>query len=118
MRKNNESLSERDKNRILGFNYRISPYDYPQFAQALSAVPPDESWATYQWLDDQESAGASDPNYRQLRHDYIHASILEVSGKKPEALSQYKELRAKLTKSDNSTLVGEIDNAIKRLNTN
>lgn len=117
MRKNNESLSERDKNRILGFNYRISPYDYPQLAQALSAVPPDESWATYQWLDNQESTDASDTIYKQLRHDYIHASILELSGKKSEALSQYKALQAKLKKSDNSTLVGEVDNAIKRVTT-
>lgn len=115
MRKNNESLSEGDKNRILSFNYEISPYDHQQLTEALSAVPPDESWATYQWLDNEESTEPTEINHKQLRRDLIHASILELSGQKLEALSRYKTLQIKLKKSDYSTLVDAVDNAIKRL---
>ena len=112
MRKNNESLDETDKGRILSFNYDL--HDSAELAEALSAVPPADSWATYQWLDDVEKTEASDINMQRLRRDYIYANILELSGKQAEALSQYKALQAKL-KNSNSTLTGLVDNAIKRL---
>jgi tetratricopeptide (TPR) repeat protein len=113
MRKHNESLNEGDKDRILGFNYDLSSYG--TLAEALSAVPPDDSWATYQWIDDQQSTDPTEINYKQLRRDYIFANILELSGKESEALSQYKVLRAKLKHSNYWTLTGAVDNAIKRL---
>jgi hypothetical protein len=115
MRKNNESLDEEDKYRILGFSYPLHSYDTKDLTAALSAVSPDDSWATYQWLDDQ-SPDPIDDNYKQLRHDYIYANILEISGKKSEALSQYKALQAKLKSSaPKATLINTIDAAIKRV---
>ena len=114
MRKNNENLNEDDKGRILGFNYDLSPYETAKLAEALSAVSPDDSWATYQWLDDQQSTDPTEINFKGLRRDYIYANILDVSGKKSEALSQYKALQAKLKNSD-WTLTVAVDDAIKRL---
>lgn len=117
MRKNNESLDEDDKHRILGSSYPLHPYDTKDLMASLSAVSPEDSWATYQWLDDQ-SPDPIDDNYKQLRHDYIFANILEISGKKSEALSHYKTLQAKLkTSQPNSTLIDTVDAAIKRMTT-
>lgn len=117
MRKNNESLDEEDKHRILASTYRLSSYDTKKLTAALSAVSPDDSWATYQWLDDQ-SPDPIDDNYKQLRHDYIYANILEIYGKKAEALAQYKVLQSKLKSSEpNSTLIETVDAAIKRTTT-
>jgi tetratricopeptide (TPR) repeat protein len=114
MRKNSANLDEDDKGRILSFNYSLYPSDSADLSAALSAVPPDDSWATYQWLDDVEKTEASDIEMQQLRRDYIHANILELAGKKPEALAQYKLLREKL-KNSNLILIDSVDNAIKRL---
>jgi len=115
MRKNNESLNEDNKHRILGFNYSLSSYDTAQLAEALSALSPEDSWATYQWLDDQQSTDPTEIHNKQLRRDYIYANILELSGKKSEALSQYRALQAKLKNSNYLTFTGAVDNAIKRL---
>lgn len=114
MRKNNESLSEDEKARILSFNYDLSPYHAADLAEALAAVPPSDSWATYQWLDDVQKTEASDINMQQIRRDYVEANILELSGKQLEALSKYEALQAKLRNSD-STLVGQVDKAVKRM---
>ena len=114
MRKNNESLDEEDKSRILGYNYNLAAYHSEELSATLSTVTPDDSWATYQWLDDAENTDASDIRMQQWRRAYIHANILELSGKKPEALAQYKELQGKL-KNSNATLIDSVENAIKRL---
>jgi hypothetical protein len=111
MRKNNETLSDDESGRILSFTYPLS--QPAELMEALSAVPPTESWATYQWLEDPQDTETSGPG-RQLRRDYIYAIILELSGKQPEALSRYKLLLPKLKRS-NSTLVGPVQDAIRRL---
>jgi hypothetical protein len=112
MRKNNETLSDDENGRILSFTYPLS--QPAELMEALSAVPPTESWATYQWLDDAQNTEGSDPGWRQLRSDFIYANILELSGKRPEALSRYKLLLPKLKRS-NSTLIGPVQDAIQRL---
>ena len=117
MRKNNESIDEDNKSRILSFNYNLtssSSNHSAELSAALSAVPPDDSWATYQWLADVEKTEASDIATQQLRHDYVYANILELSGKQPEALALYELLQARL-KNSSSTLIYSVENAIKRL---
>jgi tetratricopeptide (TPR) repeat protein len=114
MRMSREGLSEDNKHRILSFIYDLSPSDTSGLRQALSAVPPADSWATYQWLDDLQETDAKAKEWHQLRRDYIYASILEVSGKQPQALSQYRLLQAKLKGSDYN-LADPVKNAIKRL---
>jgi hypothetical protein len=120
LRKDKESLTDEESGRILSFAYPLS--DPAELRQALSAVPADESWATYKWLDDpqnddQQNTDTSDIEWQQLRRDYIHANILELSGRQAEALSQYKLLRSRL-KGSNSTLSGPVQDAIKRLAAN
>jgi hypothetical protein len=120
LRKDKESLTDEESGRILSFAYPLS--DPAELRQALSAVPADESWATYKWLDDpqnddQQNTDTSDIEWQQLRRDYIHANILELSGRQAEALAQYKLLRSRL-KGSNSTLSGPVQDAIKRLAAN
>jgi len=114
MRKNHETLSDSDKHRILAFNYELSSFHKARLMEVLSAVPPDESWATYLWLDDQQASDSAEAETQQRRRDYIHARILELSGKQQEALASYKLLQAKLKSSD-FTLVEAVDDSIKRL---
>ena len=82
IRKNNESLGEDEKARILSFAYDLSPGHSAELAEALSAVPPADSWATYQWLDNRPRSEANDGRMQQSRRDHIHAKILELSGLK------------------------------------
>jgi len=114
MRKNHETLSGSDKHRILAFNYELSSFHKTRLTEVLSAVPPDESWATYLWLDDQQNSDPADVETQQRRRDYIYAKILDLSGKQQEALASYKVLQTKLKGSD-FTLVEAVDDSIKRL---
>jgi hypothetical protein len=114
MRKNHEPLGDDNKRRISTFNYNESTYDRRELVESLSAVPHDESLATYIWLGDRQNISAEDRKWRQLRQDYMSANLLELSGKKSEALAQYKLLQAKL-KGSNSTLISAVEDAIKRL---
>jgi hypothetical protein len=118
MRKNDESMDDGDKGRILSYNYNISPYRSEELSMSLSAVPPDEAWATYQWLDDVEMIEPRDVDMQQLRREYIHVSLLELSGQKQKALSQYKSLQAKLQKYPSYVLIHSVENAIARLAAN
>jgi len=111
MRKNNEPLSDDEKKRILAPNY--NPSHYAELSEVLSAIPPDESWATYQWLDAAQPGDEDEIKTQQLRSDYIHVNILEISGKQSDALAQYKLLQTRL--KPNSTLLGPVNDAIKRL---
>jgi hypothetical protein len=114
MRKNSESISEGNISRIFPYIYTLS--DHAELTEALSALSPDESWATYQWLKGLQKTSETEIEWRQLSSDYIHANILELSGERTDALSEYKVLLPKL-KRLNYTLAGPVEVAIKRLET-
>ena len=61
----------------------------------LTAVPPGDAWATYLWLYGPKPPGSTFDSQR-AKHDYIHASILEIEGKHPEALAAFHALRGEL----------------------
>src|SRR5690242_17128069 len=96
MRKNGEPVPEPYKRRTLSAYSPGKPMD--ELKLTLSAVPADDAWATFQWLDGPVGEG-SDSNERRLRHDFINAIILELAGKNQEALAKFslleRELKAK-----------------------
>jgi hypothetical protein len=110
IRKNNEPLDDGEKNRIYGFCYAPVVTSRAELVESLSAVPESESWATYQWIVAHQSPEQLSP----LTSDYINASLLEISGKKPEALAKYRLLQQQL-KNSNATLHDRVDEAVKRL---
>jgi len=94
MRKNGEKISESNENRIMGTNYAPSMVQDTELAKILAAVPPDEAWATYLWLDKTtHSSDEDEQSLKHLNHEFIEAKIKEISGKNGEALALYRALQ-------------------------
>lgn len=89
MRINSEPIDNFLKRRILS---DYSPtHTEQELRETLAALPPDQAWATFQWLDDKEKGGT-----QQWQRDFIHATILELAGNHTEALAMFKTLQQKL----------------------
>lgn len=100
MRKNGEAIDKENRRRIVSFDYDL--YDEAAMTEALSALPPGESRATFLWLDDKLDSS----NRTRV---FILARLAEISGNKPEALSMYRSLR------DPASADPDVAAAIKRL---
>jgi hypothetical protein len=113
MRKNGEPIEDPNKRRTLTAFSPIRTMD--ELKQTLSAVSPDEALATFEWLDGPDGEG-SDANDRRLRHDFIKAIILEISGKKQEALAAFSALERELkAKGFSGRFADHVSGAVKRL---
>ena len=113
MRQNGEPIEDPYKRRTLTAFSPIRTMD--ELKQTLSAVPPDDAWATFEWLDGPVDEG-SDANDRRLRHDFIKAIILEVSGKKEEALATFSALEREMkAKGFSGRFADHVSGAVKRL---
>lgn len=111
MRKNGESIGGDEKHRILGM-YTMAFADRAELRNLLSAVSPDESWATYIWLD--EGADGSDPEWQGLQHTFVLANIDELTGREHEALLLYRRL-AQNRRVTESSMGSRTREAIQRL---
>jgi tetratricopeptide (TPR) repeat protein len=109
MRKGGESLDGEYKHRILSFCFDPVVTDHDELVESLSAVPPDEEWKTYLWLDDNP-----DQDNRRMVHEFIQANLLEVSGDKAGSLAKFKTLQQQL-KSSPGAIKDSVDAAIARL---
>ncbi len=110
MRKSSESLDGAYKTRILGFCFDPVVTGHAELHESLSAVPPDEVWNTYLWLDDNPDKAGD----HVLVHQFIQANIMEISGKRRESLDQYQTLQRQL-KNSPGTMKNSVDAAIARL---
>ena len=97
MRKGGEAMDEEDKNRILSFCFDPVVTDHDELVESLSAVPPDDAWKTYLWLD-----SIHDAQSQGTIHDFVQASLLEISGDRVGALSKFQALQAQLKDSPGS----------------
>ena len=109
MRKNQEPMGD-DWFRIFGFCYDPVVTSRAELVECLSAVPEEESWATYQQIAFHLSPHQLSP----WTSDYVHANLLEISGKESDARAKYRTLQQQL-KGSNSSLHMRVDEAIKRL---
>jgi tetratricopeptide (TPR) repeat protein len=111
MRRNGETLEDRQKQRILT-SYNPGMNTAGQLKVTLSALPPNEAWATYLWLDESKEPTAE----QQVRRDYIQASLLEVEGKRQEALRTFEKLRGDLKKRGyDGMITSYVQSAVTRL---
>lgn len=111
MRINSEPIDERDKGRILS-NYSTTVNSEDELRETLSAVAPNDSWATFLWLEGQPARGSDSD---RMRREFIHASILELDGKSSEALAMFKKLEREMKAHDyTGRLADHIAAAIKR----
>jgi hypothetical protein len=109
MRKDGEPIDDGDKSRILGFCFSSTLHDREEWMESLTAVSPDEEWATYQWLDVNPDA---DIGHMQRR--FVEASLLEVSGNRAGALDKFQTLQKELANAPGS-LKNQVDAAVHRL---
>ena len=110
MRKAGEPLGDGSRNRIVGFCFDPIVTDRKELVESLAAVPPDDAWKTYLWLD---SYAAQAPG-QNLVHDFVQANLLEVSGKHQESLAAFRLLQQKL-KQPSGRMKDSVDAAVARL---
>jgi hypothetical protein len=110
MRISGEPVGDPYKRRILS---AYSSGD--ELNQLLSAVPPKDAWATFLWLDDRPAEG-SELDQQRIRRGFIHASILEIDGKRAEALQAFVELQRELKQRGYvGRLAAQVADAVQRL---
>jgi tetratricopeptide (TPR) repeat protein len=115
MRLDNEPLPKDQKHRILA-SYSPTLHDWDELVVTLTAVPPGEAWPTYLWLEDDTDSGSSDEEWQRIQPDFIHAGILELGGKKAEALIMFKDVQERLAARHYSgRITGMAAAAVKRL---
>lgn len=113
MRRGNEPLEPSERRRILSC-YNPTVTNAEELVQTLSAVPPADAWATYQWLDDSNTSSES---YRRVQREFVRSSILELDGKLAEARAAFENLRTELKRGGiNGRIATYVDAAIARLN--
>lgn len=109
MRKNGETLDGDSRTRILTSCCYPPFMDQSKVVAALSAVSPDDAWSTFLWLD--AGANAADEG---IRRSFIQATLLEMGGKRQQALTQFRQLRQQMARRPGS-LRAAVDAAIARL---
>ena len=112
MRRNGEPLDAGNRHRILAA-YDPTVNSAVELQQTLAAVPPADAWATYLWLDERKGDNAES---QRLRRDFTHAGILELEGKRQDALAAFQKLRGDLQHEGmNGRIATHVDTAIARL---
>jgi len=114
MRLHGEALSPDERSRVFAFCCDVADTERAELVESLSAVPPQDAWLTYLWLEGSPS-GTSSIALRELTHNYIQASLLEISGQRPQALRQYRVLQQKLRSQPDISLQADVDAAVVRL---
>jgi tetratricopeptide (TPR) repeat protein len=109
MRKGGEPLDEEYKSRIFSFCFEPGIVEQDELMESLTAVPPDEAWKTYLWLDDGPESGE-----HQMAHGFIQASLLELGGDRAGALAQFRGLAQEL-KDEPGSMKSLVDAAVVRL---
>ncbi|HUN86520.1 MAG TPA: hypothetical protein VMU48_19230 [Terracidiphilus sp.] len=110
MRKSNEPLDADERRRI-----RVTCFDpiiagHGEMEECLTALPSDEAWATYLWLNNNPAGGDDRPQVGE----FVYADLLELNGKRQESLAKYQALQKEL-KSQPGSLKERVDAAVTRL---
>jgi hypothetical protein len=111
MRINGETISDRYRSRVMSY---FRPGNGDEVQEMLSAVAPSDAWATFLWLDN--PSPEDDMKYEGFRRELIHARVLAIDGKIPEALVLLTELERKMRSARFSgRLIDDVSDVSKRL---
>jgi hypothetical protein len=113
MRKSGETIDDETKKRIMNFCFDPMLTGHRELIESLSAVPHDEAWTTYLWLNGAQIEGQDAGTYL-LRREFIEANVLEISGRPREALIKYQQLQKEMTKQRGS-IKNSVNDAVDRL---
>jgi len=85
MRVNQEPLDKSLQGR-LSYLYSSTASTAAELREVLAAVPLDDAWKTYLWLNPER------PGDSTVERDLVHASLTEISGDRAKALAEFKAL--------------------------
>jgi tetratricopeptide (TPR) repeat protein len=85
MRVNQEPLDKSLQGR-LSYLYSSTASTAAELREVLAAVPLDDAWKTYLWLNPER------PGDSTVERDWVHASLTEISGDRAKALAEFKAL--------------------------
>jgi len=113
MRKDNDPISDDDKSRIHG-NFSMTIGSNAELKEVVSAAPPDEVWSTYEWTHPQTTQAAISDDWERR---FIRANLDEVSGKRAEALQEYRSLETEMKARQETSpyVLKRVRDAIQRL---
>jgi len=110
MRKNGETITDDRRGRVHSY-FDAGLGSDEDLREVLTAVPPDEEWATYQWIDRPLTEWAA---FSRVDQQFVQASLWEIAGKRDEALKQFRQIQHD-PESGDGTLARRISDAVKRL---
>jgi len=90
--------------------FRSRFHSRDELIRSLSVLSPQDTEATYDWLNTTNEADAEKDHSRE----FVLANLAEVAGNRSEALSRYTALQKELHGTD-SMLIGPVDDAVRRL---
>jgi len=112
MRTDGEQLDPGVRGRIKRWCFDPVVTTHQQMVEALSAVPNDDAWKTYLWVDVSDVSDSE--KERELMQEFIHANLLELSGSRDAALREYQEIR-RGTQDQPGPLRDQVGAAIARI---
>jgi tetratricopeptide (TPR) repeat protein len=77
----------------LSYLYSPTVSTAAELREVLTAVPVDDSWKTYLWLNPER------PGDSTVECDFVQANLTEISGDRAKALAEFKALAAALTRA-------------------
>jgi hypothetical protein len=109
MRVNREPLDTSLQGR-LSYLYSSTASTADEWHEVLTAVPAEDAWKTYLWLNPEHSGDAA------VERDFVHANLTEISGDRAKALAEFKALAVALRAQHlNGRIADYTAAAIKRL---
>ncbi len=93
VRINHEPLEQVIRDRV-SYLYSPTVSDANEMREVLTAVPPDDGWSTFVWLDPEHAMEGNPPALK----DFVHANLTEISGDRAAALAEFRLLDATLRK--------------------
>jgi tetratricopeptide (TPR) repeat protein len=110
MRKNGEPLSDAAKRRLFTGCYVTVLDTREELVGVLAALPAPDALATFQWLASTPSQSEGEDTERS----FIEANLLELAGRKTEALQEFRAIHEK-QKRNPTSFYDQVDAALKRL---
>ena len=113
MRKENDPISDSDRGRIHGY-FKLAAGTNAELREVVSALPPDEVWATYEWVN---PPATDESDFDGVERRFVRANLDEVSGKSQEALQLYRSLYKELNERKDASpfVLKRVQDAAKRL---
>jgi ribosomal protein S21 len=109
MRKAGEPIDSALRQRIFWNNFSSRLHSRDRLVVSLSILSPQETEATYDWLDDRRA-----DDVKTTSRAFVEANLSEIQGRRAQALAQYQALQKQLRNTD-SALAPAVNAAVERL---